>query len=146
MLQYCGRCHVTVEPGMLDKKSWTDYVLPAMATKMGIKVWGKNQYYAAVDKQESDISFNDWLKLVAYYKDHSYDTLKSARVGVPLLKDWFVFDLKKPVVQTTGKASTLMVAFDTINKLENEHRDAQPRTIRRLAEALGVEPTELMKG
>ncbi len=38
------------------------------------------------------------------------------------------------------------VAFDTINKLENEHREAQPRTIRRLAEALGVEPRELMKG
>jgi transcriptional regulator with XRE-family HTH domain len=38
------------------------------------------------------------------------------------------------------------VAFDTINKLELEKRDAQPRTIRRLADALGVEPKELMKG
>ena len=39
------------------------------------------------------------------------------------------------------------VAFDTINKLENQRRrGAQPRTIRRLAEALGVEPKELMKG
>ena len=38
------------------------------------------------------------------------------------------------------------VAFDTINKLELGKRDAQPRTIRRLADALGVEPKELMKG
>ncbi len=38
------------------------------------------------------------------------------------------------------------VAFDTINKLENEHREAQPRTVRKLAEALGVEPKELMRG
>ena len=38
------------------------------------------------------------------------------------------------------------VAFDNINKLENEKRRAQPRTLRRLAEALGVEPHELMKG
>ena len=38
------------------------------------------------------------------------------------------------------------VAFDTINKLENERREDQPRTLRRLAEALGVEPKELMKG
>ncbi len=37
------------------------------------------------------------------------------------------------------------IAFDTINKLENEYREAQPRTIRRLAEALRVEPKELMK-
>jgi transcriptional regulator with XRE-family HTH domain len=38
------------------------------------------------------------------------------------------------------------VAFDNINKLENERRNAQPRTVRKLAEALGVEPIELMKG
>jgi transcriptional regulator with XRE-family HTH domain len=38
------------------------------------------------------------------------------------------------------------VAFDNINKYENERREAQPRTVRRLAEALGVEPEELTKG
>ncbi len=37
------------------------------------------------------------------------------------------------------------VAFDAINKLENERREAQPRTIRRLAEALRADPKELMK-
>jgi HTH-type transcriptional regulator, competence development regulator len=38
------------------------------------------------------------------------------------------------------------VAFDNINKLENEKRRAQPRTLRKLADALGVEPHELTKG
>ena len=38
------------------------------------------------------------------------------------------------------------VAFDTISKLENGHRPARLGTIRKLAEALGVEPKELMKG
>ena len=38
------------------------------------------------------------------------------------------------------------VAFDTINKLENGHRPARLTTIRKLAEALGAEPKELMKG
>ena len=38
------------------------------------------------------------------------------------------------------------VAFDNINKLENGQRRAQPRTLRKLAEALGVEPHELAKG
>jgi transcriptional regulator with XRE-family HTH domain len=37
------------------------------------------------------------------------------------------------------------VAFDNINKLENERRGAQPRTVRKLADALGVDPTELVK-
>ncbi len=38
------------------------------------------------------------------------------------------------------------VAFDNINKFENERRHAQPRTVRRLAEALDIDPAELMKG
>lgn len=38
------------------------------------------------------------------------------------------------------------VAFDTINRLELGKQGAQPRTVRKLAEALGVAPTELMKG
>jgi transcriptional regulator with XRE-family HTH domain len=38
------------------------------------------------------------------------------------------------------------VAFDTINKLELGHRPARLVTIRKLADALGVEPKELIKG
>jgi transcriptional regulator with XRE-family HTH domain len=38
------------------------------------------------------------------------------------------------------------VAFDTINKLELGYRPARLVTIRKLADALRVEPKELMKG
>ena len=38
------------------------------------------------------------------------------------------------------------VAYDTINKLELGQRPAHASTIRRLADALGVEPKELIKG
>ena len=38
------------------------------------------------------------------------------------------------------------VAYDTINKLELGRRPAHASTIRKLADALGVEPSELMKG
>ena len=37
------------------------------------------------------------------------------------------------------------VAYDTINKLELGRRPAHASTVRKLAEALGVEPRELMK-
>ena len=37
------------------------------------------------------------------------------------------------------------VSQDALSRLENERRPAHPSTIRRLAEALGVEPTELIK-
>jgi transcriptional regulator with XRE-family HTH domain len=37
------------------------------------------------------------------------------------------------------------VAQDSISSLETGKREAHPGTIRKLAEALGVEPTELIK-
>jgi transcriptional regulator with XRE-family HTH domain len=37
------------------------------------------------------------------------------------------------------------IAQDTISQLETGKREAQPRTIRKLAEALSVEPSSLMK-
>jgi len=38
------------------------------------------------------------------------------------------------------------IGYDTINKLELGRRPAHASTIRKLADALGVEPKELMKG
>jgi transcriptional regulator with XRE-family HTH domain len=38
------------------------------------------------------------------------------------------------------------VSYDTINKLELGRRPAHASTLRKLAHALGVEPSELMKG
>ena len=38
------------------------------------------------------------------------------------------------------------IAFDTISRLETGKQRAQPRTIRRLADVLGVEPRKLLKG
>ena len=38
------------------------------------------------------------------------------------------------------------VSYDTINKLELGRRPAHASTIRKLAEALNVEPRELMRG
>ena len=37
------------------------------------------------------------------------------------------------------------VSLDAVNQLETGKRQAQPITVRRLAEALSVEPKELMK-
>jgi transcriptional regulator with XRE-family HTH domain len=38
------------------------------------------------------------------------------------------------------------IGLDTVNKLETGLRDALPVTLRKLADTLGVEPRELMKG
>jgi transcriptional regulator with XRE-family HTH domain len=38
------------------------------------------------------------------------------------------------------------VSYNTIWRLEDGRQGAHPRTIRKLAEALGVEPSDLVKG
>lgn len=38
------------------------------------------------------------------------------------------------------------VSYNTIWRLENGRTEAQPRTIRKLAKALGVEPYDLIEG
>ncbi len=38
------------------------------------------------------------------------------------------------------------VSYNTIWRIEDGRQGAQPRTIRKLAEALGVQPSELVKG
>ena len=37
------------------------------------------------------------------------------------------------------------VSYNTIWRIENGHTGAQPRTIRKIAEVLGVEPAELIR-
>jgi transcriptional regulator with XRE-family HTH domain len=52
---------------------------------------------------------------------------------------------KERALSQRDLACTSGVGSVTISELERGVREAQPRTIRKLAEALGVEPKELMK-
>jgi transcriptional regulator with XRE-family HTH domain len=52
---------------------------------------------------------------------------------------------KERALSQRDLARTSGVGSVTISELERGVREAQPRTIRKLAEALGVEPKELMK-
>ena len=52
---------------------------------------------------------------------------------------------KERALSQRDLAHTSGVGPVTISELERGVREAQPRTIRKLAEALGVEPKELMK-
>jgi mono/diheme cytochrome c family protein len=38
-LKYCSTCHLPVDPTLLDKETWKNQVLPAMAKKLGLEVW-----------------------------------------------------------------------------------------------------------
>lgn len=110
----CGSCHLPVSPTLLDKDTWMNHILPAMAPKLGIGVYGGNQYYAAGNQNKSATSFTDWMKIVRYYERSSPKKLKLAKTQAPLLKDWSIFSIKIPA-KSTQVATTVMVAVDTFN-------------------------------
>lgn len=115
---YCANCHLPVSPVMLDSITWVDHVLPAMAPKLGIGVWQKTHYFnRSPDKKSSGISYEDWLKVVAYYKALAPQKLIPAKRPVPLQNNWSVFRVKQPYWKDTTTATTTLVKIDTINHM-----------------------------
>ncbi|MEC5142079.1 FG-GAP-like repeat-containing protein [Chitinophaga sp. 212800010-3] len=142
--KYCSGCHLAVSPDMLDKETWTNHVLPAMAPRLGIRVWSGNKYYPPMPGEApAQLSITEWTELVAYFQRCAPEKLIPARPSVPLQRDWACFSLKKPVVKDTQTvAATTMVAFlpdgngilssDGNNTLTRWNKELQPVYIRKL--------------
>lgn len=111
--KYCKSCHQYVGAEMLDQETWVKHVLPAMAPHLGIKVYAEDMYVNA-PSSNSALPYEDWLKIVNYYKTASPKALKRAAVPVAPVNDWGVFTLLKPVNDKGSAATTTLVAFDTI--------------------------------
>ena len=80
--------------------------------------------------------------MICLYKVYTQHMGKSLRVNGQRLRQLRVEQAL--TLRALGEMSG--VAFDTINKLELERRPAHASTIRKLADALNVEPRELMEG
>ena len=114
--KYCSGCHLPVSPALLDKETWLKHVLPAMAPKLGIKVWGEHSYYPPMPGEKPGlISIQDWELLVAYYEHAAPDKLPAEKVPQPLQRDWSFFTLKHPVLKDAVPVATTMVAFNPDN-------------------------------
>ncbi len=111
--QYCGSCHLPVSPAMLDKATWRNQVLPAMAPKLGLEVWQKTHYYRP---DNASISQADWDKLQAYYETLAPDSLPPAAAKTTPVSDWAIFSLLTPAKPIADLAMTTMVAFDSANQ------------------------------
>jgi hypothetical protein len=112
--RYCVSCHKYPEPALLDGDTWTKHVLPAMAPHLGIKVYAEDQYVNN-PSSKSGLSYEDWLKIVDYYKSAAAQKLKPATASIAPVKDWAGFKLNMPKDSKDAPATTTMVAFDTIS-------------------------------
>lgn len=120
--KYCTSCHSGVVPGLLDKVTWKERVLPAMAPYLGIEVFHGSQYYPGA---ASVISLEDWNLLQAYFDSLAPIQLPAAVVPVALQEDTDLFTVEKPSASVNGFATTTMVHFDAVTgHIFTSERDA----------------------
>ena len=60
----CSSCHMFPEPSLLDKKTWREGIMPAMAEHFGIEVLQGNVY---LPQKNSTLSIRDWQSIIRYY-------------------------------------------------------------------------------
>ena len=112
MEQHCGTCHLPVAADALDKATWLNSVLPAMAPKLGISVLWENEYYQ--DEQASGaVSMAEWLEIVEYFRSEAPDTLRVPAPPAGRRTELPLFSVHEPQVEDPRGAATTMVAIDT---------------------------------
>src|SRR5699024_979902 len=118
---YCSTCHLPVMADELDKKTWLNHILPAMANYVGIGVYGKKQYFLKPKAAfATPISINGWYNIITYFKNKAPDTLiipgeePALREKKP---DAALFAVEKPHWEANlhNKATTTLVSYDSLN-------------------------------
>lgn len=102
------------DPGLLDKSTWAQHVLPAMAPHLGIQVYGESDYVNTPGKQ--GITYEDWMKLVGWYKSTAPNKLAIFSNPISPDRSWSGFALRKPSGNFMTVSTTTMVAFDTLGR------------------------------
>ncbi|MCF0057406.1 FG-GAP-like repeat-containing protein [Dyadobacter sp. CY356] len=108
----CGSCHMFPEPSLLDKKTWREGIMPAMAEHFGIEVLQGNFY---LPQKNSTLSIRDWQSIIRYYETLAPDSLEPAQ-ALEKTNDWAVFKLKTPDPDSSQIAATIMTGIDPENK------------------------------
>jgi len=104
--QYCVMCHMFPEPSLLDKKTWSENVLPDMRMRMGIRQKedkpfdGMDSITATIAKNlniypdKPMLSKGDWDNIVTYYVENAPNKLplqkKETKKGIFPFKPQFI--------------------------------------------------------
>lgn len=135
MQQHCGSCHLSPAAASLDKQTWIDGVLPAMAPKLGIDVLWGTEYYPSKDAPDAAIAFSDWPKIVDYYRQKAPDSLQIPEPPPEVQTDLPLFRVRRPPWEGARPPATAMVAIDP----QTHHiysSDATAKTLTQWSEGL----------
>ncbi|MFV0540593.1 MAG: FG-GAP repeat domain-containing protein [Aestuariibaculum sp.] len=128
-IRYCTMCHLFPEPALLDKKTWTDKVLPNMGQRLGIKSTNNNPYKDLDPKEikiikdlnifpnNQIIQDEDWKKIVKYYKTEAPTKLSIIKNNTLINNSIMPFEAQ---YITVGEATFPMVTMLKYNKKTSE--------------------------
>ncbi|WP_159470859.1 VCBS repeat-containing protein [Dyadobacter sp. 3J3] len=108
----CTSCHMFPDPSLLDKKTWRDGIMPAMAEHFGIEVLQGNVY---LPHKNSTLSIKEWHGILRYYETLAPDSLKP-ETSQDKISDWAVFKLKTPDPDSSQVAATIMTGINPKEK------------------------------
>lgn len=112
-LVYCKSCHEYPDPSLIDKDTWVNRVLPAMAGQFKLEyLFGK---YGVTPM--SSMAPGDFEDIVAFYKKEAPQKLLSPKSAA--VTDWAIFDLEKPKNISRGigdDANTTLLAYNPNDK------------------------------
>jgi hypothetical protein len=116
---YCAACHEFPQPDLLDKKTWVDKVLPAMAPRVGVRpttLAGEMSRDPNVRVLTTSVSPEDWQKIVGYFRDDAPDSLPYQSWPVVAQTDPALFRIKPFArgIQSSG--------INTLLKIDSLHR------------------------
>ncbi len=112
--KYCVSCHQLPDPSLIDRQSWVNGVLPAMAKRLNVQNY-MGQYYT---DQRSVLNIVEWQKIVAYYKNTASLNLAIPKAPPTVVKDLAIFSVLKPQEDVKGPmAMTTLLAYNA-----NDHK------------------------
>ena len=124
---YCGNCHQVPTPGLLDKNSWSQYMLPRMGVFLGIiehdsllKVLfeegpgGEKAKQSGYYPSKPMLTKEEWEKIKQYFIENAPEQLSILKTQ-NITKDLSLFEVKIPEHKMSPPSATF-VQFNTQDK------------------------------
>lgn len=118
--KHCQSCHLLPNPGLLDKKTWFNHVLPKMGGLLGFSRFDNGAYFES-GRQET-MPLSDWNTIVSYYVENAPDSLdgdkpESITVGIKgMTVSAPPFAVKDPTTTYVGIGDAQLLFADAVSQ------------------------------
>jgi hypothetical protein len=122
-LVYCQMCHLFVEPDMLDKRAWTNWVLPRMQSFMGLRQVDYAKYpdgelmkASGVYPKTPLISDKEWQVVASYYAEAALEKPLSQEPHPEIEVGLKLFKTETPEFHLPNPSATLVKISPTTHR------------------------------